>query len=210
MARPRTIIDPHGTYGRLTIIGEVKGTPYSRRVMCRCQCGEIVVRDLQKLFSGNTLSCGCLKRDRNRSSFTTHGLTNHRLYRVWRGMRGRCLNKNDLAYKNYGGRGITISKEWIDFDNFYDWALRNGYQQGFTIERINNDGNYEPNNCTWILRKNQSKNRRNLHWITLNGETKTISDWSRQAGINRRTLLDRINGGWPVEKALGLPAPTKL
>lgn len=127
-----------------------------------------------------------------------------RLYYSWRHMKERCYNPSCHDYRHWGGRGITVCDAWKnDFLAFKEWALANGYEEGLTIDRIDNDGNYEPSNCRWATRAEQSNNRRCLHYLTYEGETKTISEWSRITGINTTTIYMRINTyGWSVEKAL--------
>ena len=108
-------------------------------------------------------------------------------------MKDRCYNIKKIAYKNYGGRGIKICDEWLqDFMNFYNWAMANGYKDTLTIERIDNDGNYEPPNCKWIPKSEQSNNRRNTHKLEYNGETHTITEWATIFGLNRDTLYNRF------------------
>lgn len=140
-------------FGKLTVIKYMGTNKYKKGSwLCACDCGNTIITDNQHLKSGNTSSCGCsrIKLKNN----------NPRLYRIWAGMKNRCLNKNNKSFKNYGGRGISICKDWIYYESFYKWALCNGYQNNLTIERINNDGNYCPQNCTWITIQEQQKNKR--------------------------------------------------
>ena len=127
-----------------------------------------------------------------------------KLYCSWKHMKERCYNSSCRDYCHWGGRGITVCDAWkSDFLAFKEWALANGYEEGLTIDRIDNDGNYEPSNCRWATKKEQSNNRRCLHYLTYKGETKTISEWSRITGIKITTLYMRLNTyGWSIEKAL--------
>lgn len=101
-------------------------------------------------------------------------------------------------------KGIKVCEEWDDYSSFYDWAIANGYNDNLTLERIDNNKNYEPNNCKWIPKSEQSKNRTSNHYITYNNQTKTLTDWAKEFGIKRTTLSNRIRKGWPIEKAFGL------
>ena len=192
-------------YGRLTVIERAEnhitsnGKQY-RQYLCICDCGAYSIVQGARLRSGKTKSCGCLALE----SRTKHSLQNTRLYAVWKHMKERCLNSNAPRFHNYGGRGITICDEWKnDFKTFYDWAIANGYREGLTIDRIDNNGNYEPSNCRWISNLEQQRNRSDNHFLTYNGETKTISEWSEITGINANTLHSRIvYRGWSVEKSL--------
>lgn len=132
-----------------------------------------------------------------------HGGYGTRLYEIWRSLKKRCLNPKTEQYSNYGGRGITVCDEWRDsFQAFYDWAMANGYRDDLTLDRIDGNGNYEPSNCRWATWKEQQNNRRNNHFITYNGETKTLKQWSEQVGIDWDILYSRLKKGWSVEKAL--------
>ena len=140
-----------------------------------------------------------------------HGLCKHRLFKIWSNMKDRCLREKNTAYKDYGGRGITVCQEWMDdFINFYIWAMKNGYKDDLSIDRINVNGNYEPQNCRWITRKEQCFNRRNNHFLTFNGKTQTMKEWSIETGLHYDCIRCRINRyGWSTEKALTTPAKGK-
>ena len=133
----------------------------------------------------------------------THGLGKPPTYSHWVNMKTRCFNKNSKKYPRYGGRGITICQEWLDFKNFHEWAMSHGFKPGLSIERIDNNGNYEPSNCCWITMAEQAKNKYTNHYITYNGVTDTIKGWTKRLGLKKNTLYARINDyGWPIEKAL--------
>lgn len=132
-----------------------------------------------------------------------HGLYNHRLYRIWMKMRGRCNNPSYHEFSRYGGRGIKVCDEWEnDFMSFYNWSLENGYTDKLTIDRIDNDGDYEPSNCRWTTQKKQCNNFSRNHLLTYNGETHTMQEWGEMLGINVSTLSTRAWRGYPVEKIL--------
>ena len=129
-----------------------------------------------------------------------------KLYSVWLNMRSRCYNPKNKKYKDYGGRGISICSDWDDFLQFKKWSLENGFEESLTIDRIDNNGNYSPENCRWINQKEQMRNTRVNHLLTYNGETKTMSEWSEITGIKYHTLKQRINKyGYSVDRALTTP-----
>ena len=136
-----------------------------------------------------------------------HGLSNTDLYHVYLTMKDRCNNSKSKAFKNYGARGIKICKEWSeDFKSFYDWSVRNGYKKGLTLDRINNDGNYSPENCRFVTINIQANNRRSTHFITFEGKTLSVQQWAELLGIKPSTLRSRFNKcGWSPEKALTKP-----
>jgi len=120
---------------------------------------------------------------------TKHGMSNTKIYRNYYHMISRCYDVNDISYKNYGQRGITVCEDWKNsFKSYYDWIMANGYEEYLTLDRIDNDGDYEPNNCRWVTVKEQSNNRRSNVWITINDITKTQTEWSRQTGISAKTI----------------------
>ncbi len=136
-----------------------------------------------------------------------NGLSYTKLYAAHHNMKNRVLNENDINYRSYGGRGIKVCDEWEDeesgFINFYNWAKENGYEEGLTLERKDVNGDYKPDNCTWITWEEQANNKRNTVWITIDGETKTLGDWSKISGVNRRTIWQRFrNWGYEGEKLI--------
>ena len=140
-----------------------------------------------------------------------HGLRNTRLFSIWTNMLTRCSNKNTEAYKHYGARSITVCDEWRNsFNAFYDWAMSNGYESNLTIDRIDVNGNYSPDNCRWVTVKAQANNRRNNHCVNINGVVRTLTEWCELYGINYRTVQDRLKRGWSVEKALLTPVDTRF
>lgn len=195
-------------FGLLTVKERVKNSSSgSVRWKCLCECGNYVVCLAYNLKDGHTRSCGCLHKKGTR---TTHGMRHTRLYGIWTDMKSRCDNPNMKRYFDYGGRGITICDEWHNsFESFRDWAMANGYRDDLSIDRVDVNGNYEPSNCRWIPREAQASNKRNNFLLTMDGETKTISQWERITGIERRTIAKRKKLGWTDEKALRQPVKNK-
>ena len=160
------------------------------------------------LTSGDTTSCGCYRKEcenRNLTKYrplpTTHGLSKTRIYMIWAGIKNRCNNKGNKVYKNYGGRGITVCNDWEnDFLSFYNWALDNGYKDNLTIDRIDVNGNYEPNNCRWTTIKEQANNKRNTVKIQIYDEIKTAYEFEKQYGISAKVLIDRFQKGYRDDK----------
>lgn len=135
-----------------------------------------------------------------------HGLRHTRLYRIWLQMKNRCFNTKTLRYIDYGARGITVCDEWRnDFKAFYDWAMSHGYSDELTIDRINNDGNYDPTNCRWVTVRQQNRNSRHNTLLTLNGETHCLSEWSELTGLSKACIQNRLKYGWTVEETLTRP-----
>ena len=141
---------------------------------------------------------------------TTHGATDSRLYNIWTSMKARCeTSKKQKFIKDYQNRGIKICAEWHDFSVFQKWALENGYKNNLSIDRIDNNGNYCPENCRWADNFTQANNKRNNHWLTYNNKTQTIAQWSKELGMKYNALNERLRKGWSVERALSTPIMCK-
>lgn len=194
-------------YGRLLAIKPIRKNNGIYWI-CRCDCGNTTEVLPQHLKRGLIRSCGCLRRDVS-SKAKKHGWSGTRIYKEWKGIKDRCLNPKNTAYKNYGGRGIKICDEWLGEEgpeNFINWALSNGYDDTLTIERKDVDGNYCPENCCWIPLGEQALNTRNNVYLEYNGESKPISQWAKEYGINYQVFHNRVrNLGWSMEKALNEP-----
>lgn len=162
---------------------------------CECDCGNETIVTRDRLLRGITRSCGYYHRDRTIESNTTHGLRHTKIYGVWDAMIRRCENKNNQRYHRYGDRGIMVCDEWHRFENFYDWAMCNGYEDGLTLDRKNNDDGYYPENCRWVDNITQQNNRGNNHYITYNGVTHSRAEWSRILDVNYETLRHRLSRG---------------
>lgn len=168
-------------FGRLTAIGINEKNDRRIYYACQCDCGNVKIVRSDALIGGMTKSCGCLKKEQDRVNLTanhSHKMSGTRLYEIWASMKSRCYRKQDANYFRYGGRGILICDEWLnDFKAFYDWSLENGYNQHLTIDRIDNDGNYEPSNCRWATMKEQCNNRNSNISITIGNTTKSLMQW---------------------------------
>lgn len=200
----RVIIENGCRFGRLTVLREVEpvynGLRYFRMFECKCECGEIKIVPLIYLREGWTTSCGCFRKDRFRKITTKHGRSGSRLYEIWCNMKKRCYNKENPAYKYYGGRGVSVCNEWdSSFESFRDWAGSNGYKDDLTIDRINVNGNYTPENCRWVPKSEQAKNRRCV--ILYQGFCR--SEWARKLGVKSNSLLYYMNkNNCDLEKAV--------
>lgn len=174
---------------------------------CKCDCGNEIIANVGNLKNGHTKSCGCLRADRCKMKFTKHRLEHTRLYGIWYDMRLRCYDEKNISYNRYGGRGVTICDEWKnDVKSFYDWSMANGYKDSLTIDRIDNDGNYCPENCRWVTVKEQASNRRSNILVTHNGKTQTMKEWAHEVGIPYKAVWARMQKlGWSAERALTEP-----
>lgn len=199
-------------YGRLTVLKENGKRGKNILWLCRCDCGNEINAIPYNLKNGHTQSCGCLQKEARAKSHATHHKSKSRLYRIWRHIKSRCLNENVSHYKYYGGRGISICKEWEDsFENFYEWANSNGYQDDLSIDRIDVNGNYEPSNCRWTNATTQANNKTNNRLIEYNGECHTLSEWSSILGIHQLTISKRIDDyGWSVKRAFETPVRDRI
>lgn len=179
-------------FGRLVVLEDTKIMVPKRTQTyqkCLCDCGNIVIVPKSYLKSEHTRSCGCWVKEMH----TTHGLSQSRIYKVYSGMKKRCYDKNHKLYDRYGGRGITICDQWLnDFMAFYNWSMANGYQDDLTIDRIDNDKGYSPDNCRWVTMLEQAQNTSKNVNITYKGKTQTISAWSRETGIPPNTISRRF------------------
>jgi len=202
---PKLSVLPGMHFGQWSVIAYDGSSKYGNRMFrCACDCGSVRSVSARELHRGLSLSCG------HASRFTgvenrTHGKCETKLYKVWSSMKARCSNSKDKAYPNYGGRGIFVCEEWLQFEPFYKWAMANGYKTGLTIERKNNGGNYEPSNCMWIPKGDQSNNTRRCRMIFYQGEKHTIKDWALILGVPYARLQSRLKYGWDIDKAIQEP-----
>ena len=208
------ILDLSGQrFGRLIAIERAyRNNNYSWFWRCVCDCGKDTIVNGTRLRNGSTQSCGCLRRERALRAIVKHGMYKDRIYNIHSGIVARCTNPRSKCFKDYGGRGITMCAEWRnDFTMFRDWALANGYQNNLSIDRIDNDGNYCPENCRWATEEMQHNNTRYNRLVSFYGETKTAAEWSRCLGIKYVTLIGRLNKpNWSIEQALTTPIKREL
>lgn len=174
---------------------------------CLCDCGNYCVVEQNHIKGGVTKSCGCLRF--GRITYFKHGENLTRLHRTWVQMRRRCREKKYDQYNRYAKRGTKVCDEWQEYIPFRDWALANGYDDTLSIDRIDNDGDYTPENCRWADIKTQANNRSSNHLLTYKGVTKTTSQWAESSGLLLETLLERLKRGWSVEDAIFKPVKNK-
>lgn len=186
-------------FGKLIVIGLDRLEKKRSYWLCKCDCGN------EKVLRGDTLevvrSCGCLKKEQDITNLhikNNHEMTYHPVYSIWHAMVSRCNNPNDFAYKDYGGRGISVCSDWTDIRNFARWADETGFQKGngLSIERVDVNGNYCPENCVWIPRSEQAKNRRNTIKLTFDGITKPMSVWAKENGVSYKLVYRRFRDGY--------------
>lgn len=194
-------------YGRLTVLERSGSTAQNKASWrCRCDCGNEVIVVGSHLLNGNTQSCGCYKSDRTSERKRSHGKSRTRLYHIWKNMRQRCGNPHKPDYLYYGGRGIIVDERWEDYSSFEKWAVENGYRDDLTIDRINVNGNYCPENCRWVSMTEQARNMSKNRIITYNGESHCLAEWAEILGISAKVLGQRVNRyGWSVERAFTTP-----
>ncbi len=203
------VIDLTGKrFGKLTVIKKHNQDKWGGwNWLCRCDCGNETVVSGGHLRGLKTKSCGCSRKE---SKNFSHKMTGSRIYSIWQAMKSRCYYDKNKRFKYYGGRGITVCDEWKNsFISFYEWSIKNGYDETAergqcTIDRIDVNGNYEPNNCRWATIKQQANNTRRNHFIEYNGKTQTVSQWANELGVEPDSIFNRLQKGFTEEEALTL------
>ena len=192
-------------FGRLTVVAQAAHIGKQTAWDCVCDCGGAKRTLGNSLTRGVTASCGCLHHEMLVARNTTHGLGQPPEYKSWVHMRERCSNPNNPSYSNYGGRGIAVCSRWqTSFSNFIaDMGPRSSSKH--SLDRINNEGNYGPENCRWATKQTQANNTRRVRKLTYEGETHTITEWANLYDIPRGVLAGRINRKWPIQCALTVP-----
>lgn len=193
-------------FGQLEVIGLSEIRNKRSYWLCNCDCGNTKIVRSDALISYKTVSCGCLKKKQDKINLTANhkdNQTKEKLYHVWASMCQRCENEKSSSYRNYGGRGITVCKEWrLDYRNFKKWSIENGYQENLTIERIDVNGNYCPENCCWIPFCRQERNQRRTIRVTIDGVTKPLIDLAEEYGIKPSTARKRYHVGYRQKEYL--------
>jgi len=184
-------------YGKLTVVDVIGG----RKSLFKCDCGTTKMISRYDVLKGKISSCGCIRKEKQNAE--KHGLSYHKTYIILKSIKQRCFNPKNKDFKNYGGRGILLCDEWAnDYVSFYNWSMENGWEDGKSIDRIDNDKGYNPENCRWVDMKVQANNHRRNTLIEYNGMTMTLQQWSDLTGIDRNTIKTRLNSGWTVEATL--------
>ena len=193
-------------FNRLTVIGiskELNGKYIRWMWTCRCDCGNVKKMRGDYVATGHSKSCGCARKENK--PFFVHGESGTRLHMIWNDMRHRCFS-DDASAGRYRDRGITVCEEWLEYKNFAKWARENGYNDMLSIERIDNDGNYCPENCKWIERGLQARNRGTTYWVEWNGRKMSLAEACEIEKMPYKQVFSRIKYcGWPVDKALTTP-----
>ena len=189
----------------LQVIDSERGAGKAIKYECLCDCGNHHIASVSNLRLGEVKSCGCLNKEQAIKRHLSHGQSKTKLYGVWNCMKGRCSNPNSTVYRHYGGRGIQVCSDWRSFENFAAWAISAGYKEGLTIDRVNNDGDYTPENCRWVGIETQARNRRNTKYIMFKGEARCLAEWAEILGIKMQVLSERLASGWSVDRALTEP-----
>lgn len=191
------------SFGCLRVIDRAPNKGGRTAWNCECRCGKNFVVMSCNVKKGH--SCGCHRDSVNRKRLTTHGKRHTPEYKVWCDLIERCENPNNPRYRNYGDRGIKVSERWREsFQNFYeDMGPRPSAKH--SIDRIDNDQDYKPDNCRWATNKQQSRNRTDSRLLTANGRTQNLKDWANELGCSHATIIARINRGWSVERAVTTP-----
>ena len=188
-------------FNRLTVL-EYYG---QSKWLCKCDCGNETIVNAHKLKTGHTQSCGCLQKEKASVANTKHRLSDSRLYGIWSNIKDRCYRKNNPSYKDYGCRGILMCDEWKnDFLAFYNWSMNNGYEYNLTIDRIDNNGNYEPENCRWATRKQQNRNTRQCIYYEYKNKKITRGELSELAGYPYSKIRYWLNNNRSIESIINL------
>lgn len=188
-------------FGKLLVIENLLSKNESRMWLCKCECGKEKITRTKSLMNGDTITCGCGAKTRAKK----HGLANSKPYHVWFAMKRRIMNTKSKDYKLYGGRGITLDKKWIEFNEFWK-DMGNSYKQGLSLDRIDNNKGYFKENCRWVDSFTQANNTRKNILITFRGKTKTMSEWARKYNIHPFTLRNRlVRSKWSITKSLTYP-----
>jgi hypothetical protein len=195
-----------GRYGRLVVIGRPFQKTYGtqgktvKMVECKCDCGRVCTTSAEHLRNGKATSCGCYRTE----FFTTHGQSETREYWIWSSMIQRCTNPENKAYPKYGGRGITVHKRWLSFENFIkDMGQRPS--ESLSLDRLDNNKGYSKSNCKWRTDKQQCRNTRRNHFLTHKGKTRCLAEWGEVTGIKAACLRARLKRGWSIVRALETP-----
>jgi len=192
-------------FGRLVLTGKSERDGHSiLHVEAKCDCGTLKLYRMSGLLRGDTRSCGCLRAERNNNH--RHGDSkSSRLYRIWKNMHSRCRNPHQASYQRMG---LTVCEEWGAWETFRDWSLANGYSDGLSIDRIDNEKGYDPSNCRWATSRTQTRNKSVNRRLTLNGLTMTAIEWceSGRCSVKYSALMRRLKLGWSDERALTEPS----
>lgn len=193
-------------FNRLLVVKKAGRKNYKVMWECVCDCGNTTFVNTFYLINSKIRSCGCLHKEQLIERNTTHNQRHTKLYETWKKMRDRCNRPNATQYKDYGGRGIKVCEEWDkSFQAFYDWSYANGYDDNLTIDRIDNNKGYYPENCRWATYKEQMRNKRTNHIITYKNQSQCISQWCEELNLSYSAVTGRLRRGWSVEKALSTP-----
>lgn len=206
----RLPINKGDRFNSLTIIEEKERRIRERTFLCKCDCGKETIVRLSCLRSNKTVSCGCVGAKHRADSRRSHGLSHTTFYRKWWSIKRRCICKYDKSYHNYGGRGITLSEDWMTFKNFHrdmfeDYERASSKIKNVTIDRIDNDKGYSKDNCRWVSNIDNANNTRKNIFLEFQGKRHTVSQWSRIVGIHPETLYSRIKKGLSTEEVLTRP-----
>ncbi len=192
-------------FGRLVATARISDIGARAVYRCACDCGNIVEVAGSNLASGATRSCGCLRKETTAKLTFSHGEAGTRIYRCWRNMMDRCENPQNKEYPRYGGRGVSVCKEWHNPELFLEWAKESGYRDDLSIDRIDVNGDYCPANCRWADNFTQARNRTDNVTITFAGKTMILTDWAKEIGVPAERIRYRLKHGWSVKDALTKP-----